>query len=163
MELTSYEESMIRNMMLSKSHREISKILDISIDETSKVISAAVSGSEIVTFQMKLDDKQMNRQRAASLRKKPVIDVARIEKQTSDLIQKKRDKEKSKQHRLDNDRRVRNETKLREQSFKTRDQKLFEKVLVRIDHKTFIYARPGEEESAKKNFLKHYKKPLQNL
>lgn len=64
---------------------------------------------------------------------------------------------------MDMDRRVRNETKLRNSSFKTVDHKLAEKVVVRIDRKTFIYAKPGEEEAAKKKFLKHYKSPLENI
>lgn len=48
-------------------------------------------------------------------------------------------------------------------TYKTRNINYGQLVTVRIDHTTTIYARPGEEETTKKEFLKQYKRPLDKI
>ena len=50
-------------------------------------------------------------------------------------------------------------SKRRPSMYKTREVDYSKLVTVRIDNKTFIYAKPGREAATKKAFLKHYGLP----
>lgn len=146
-EFTITDQSIIKNMMLQKSAKEISKLLDCKTQDVLDFMKIAVHGTNIVTCQMKLDAKRPL--------KKP---VKKKQKDNSKLQLKKlveeRKKEKVKRLQMDEERK----RSRRPPTYKSKEVDYSQLITVRIDAKTFIYAKPGDDiEKLKANFLKTYK------
>jgi LytS/YehU family sensor histidine kinase len=160
MELTSTEESMIRNMMLSKSYKEIAFVLDFTYDQISAYVSSVTAGTDIITYQQRLDEKKSNGRRSESLTKTKAIKVAK-EKVADKKI--KEEREATNRHRVDHERNLENKRRESRQRLPTIQVDYTKKVMVRIDRTTFIYAFPGQEEQAKAAFLKQYRRPIDKI
>ena len=63
-EFTASDQSIVRNLMLTKSHRDIASFMECPVEEINTLICSMVLGTTIITHQMKLDSK-------AAARKKP--------------------------------------------------------------------------------------------
>ena len=141
-ELSLQEVSTIKNMMLSSSYKEISDLLNISIDLVGHCVKELTAGSEVITHQAKLDRKKLSREpvkvhKTKVIKPKPV-DQKKIEHAKTKYIEKKQ---------FEHRRRERDQIPTRKIDY----SKL---VRVMIDKKTSIYCMPGEEEKNRKAFLK---------
>jgi hypothetical protein len=160
-QFSEMEQSIIRNMMASKSVKDIARMVDSNVGDVAAFIKAAVEGTGIVTYQMRLDAKKMAKPAKApkpAKAKKKKISAAALLK----IEQAKKEKEQAYKIKMAK----------HKEALAARDAKVYQRrppnyktivvdytklQTVRIDRKTVIYAKPGENiEALKKRFLKNY-------
>lgn len=151
-EFTASDQSIIRNLMLTKSHRDIASFMECNIEDINRVICSMVIGTAIITHQMKLDKKAADRKtppKPKDLSRKRVA----VQKQ---VIKQAEEKQRSYSEVMKVERQRRNLN--REPRLPTKHVDYSQKISVRIDRKTTIYADPGEDiQALKERFLKTYK------
>lgn len=152
-EFSITDQSIIKNMMLQKSAKEISRLLDCKTQDVADFIKNAVHGTNIVTHQMKIEAKHPAKK---TVEKRQTISRAKIKKQEA-ALQIRITEEKIK---LKSRRQVEDDRKRRQPSmYKSKNVDYSKLITIKIDAKTYIYANPGDNiEKVKSNFLKTYKK-----
>lgn len=168
-EFSEMEQSIIKNMMLRKSHKDIVRLLDCDLVDLSFFISEHVADTDIITWQMKLDLNKPIKRVQPPKEKKVVIRIPKPVKQPDPLEKERMEARKLAQLAKEQKSRDFNErmnierqraVRRREPQLKTKDHNFSAKVSVRIDRCTVILVKPGEEEKAKKEFMKFYKRPI---
>jgi len=162
-ELTAIEESIVKNMMLSKSHKEIAALLDKPVEDIAAIIAKITAGTGIITLQMKKDSVKKVRPekvKPISIRKvavkKPNVEKARTES-LKEQVRRNREERQMIERQRDSDKRQMNG------QYKTKKVDYSNKVMLRIDRTTYIYAERGKEEETKNEYLKLYRRPLDNI
>jgi hypothetical protein len=165
-EFSEMEQSIIKNMMLRKSYKEIARMLDCDIEQLAFYIIEEVEGMDVITWQMKLDEKKAKAPKKPTLlrpvkvvKQKELSDTQKLKiEQRKEEDLKKQIKLAAYKNRMSNE----NESKYRRRppNYKTIPVDYTKLVTIRIDKSTTIYSIPGEEEKTKTRFLKHYSKPI---
>jgi hypothetical protein len=172
-EISALDQSIIRNSMLSKSHKEIAALLDLQVEEVYLYISQVVKDTGVVTRQMRQDlqhSKKASLPKAAKpIKEKPAKKVDSVnEIARQNMATQKPEKQQMEKLRKDQERERRGalaEKKYRRLPTKFKDLEVDYSKLntIRIDRKTVIYCKPGQDpEAVKKRFLKNYSKVLKN-
>jgi hypothetical protein len=149
------ERSLIKNMMLSKSFKDIASMLERDVNEIREAVEE-LKNPGAVTFQEKLDAK-----RKVKAPRPPRVKVksAREKKKEEEKLRKERERE-IKRKNLDYER-SRARASSREPKYETKAVDYSQLRSIKIDRTTTIYAKPGEDiETVKANFLKTYQKPI---
>ncbi len=158
------EKGIIRNMMLSKSHRDIARIIDCSVDQVASIITEEIAGTDTITHQMKLDATKPPKKTKPPKPPKQVLQEKKLSATQKRSIEKQRIADQKQQRKLEAYRVARDieieKKKRRPSNYKTIEVDYTKKIMVKIDHTTYIYSVPGQEEKTKRDFLKNYKKPI---
>lgn len=166
MEFTSTEGSIIRNMMLNKSCKDIAGLLDLDVEAVNEYVTSVTAGTGIITYQARIDEKKATRSKANAMRipKPPKEKKVKVKKQTVVKVDDRKEQKRRNKEEADmiEGRRKLNLRESRRQ-YKTIDVDYSKMVTIRIDRTTIIYSKPGEEEATKTKFLKHYKRPIDNI
>jgi hypothetical protein len=141
-----FEVSMIRKLMSCKSDEDIAEILERSVPDVKEKIHELTGGNS--PFQeSQLQKKRQAERRAEELRLK------RQEKQARKDVEKKRTTSSAIISRSTADR-IQANKRRNEPKFVTKVVELSQLVAVRIDHKTTIFIKPGEDpEGAKEKYF----------
>lgn len=145
---------------MQKSASDIARLLDYDIADVTAFINSAVEGSEIVTCQMKLDARKKARpsKAAPGKRRKPEQVRRAEEKNREYLISEQKRLNKLEKENIEQSRRKAS-WESRRPLYKTKVVDYSKLITVRINRKTVIYAKPGEDiEKLKKSFRKNYPK-----
>jgi hypothetical protein len=149
-ELTLTELSIIKNMMLSKSHKYISDLLGHPILEIKNCIKE-LTAPGVVTYQDKLDAAKRNRVSTKPLKIKAIpVKKVIVKHQVETTINQR---QKNKDERLFIERQREGERKRSRATIPTRIIDYSKLVKVIIDKKTCIYVKPGQEETGREEFL----------
>ena len=135
--------SIVRNMMLTQSYKQIAQLLNYSEEEIQDAVKLINHELNLVTFQDKLNAK-----------KKVKVNVKK-DKVREEIFKEQVLKNKAERMRIERQRAL--ERRRPEETFITRKIDYKEKVMLRIDRNTYIYAEVGKEKQAKEDFLKIYK------
>lgn len=158
-EFTDQDLSIIRNMMISKSNKTIAALLDCKTQDIDSVIARIKQTEGLPSFQDKIDAKRKPKPQKVKAPKKirQETDIQRLARE------KKEERAALKVQRLNMDEKSRVAREIaRGPKFKTKETDYKKLRTLRIDRKTFIYINPGQdEEKAKADFLKTYKKSFQ--
>jgi len=166
MEFTDMELSIIGNMMVSKPNRQIAELLDIDVAHINTEVNRQAALLGIIPLQSKIDAKiaQKKAIRAKHQTKRGNEAINRkarqeTEIQKADRIRKEqRQQEKLTRLNADEKSRVFRE-KARGPKFQTKQVDYTQLHAVRIDKKTIIYIKPGQDEDkAREHFLKTHTK-----
>ena len=155
--ITTAEAGMIKNMLIRNTHKQIAELLGRSVQEiATEAAKYAVTG--VVTMEEKRPVKiaKIKAPKVAkpsnSIKEKKIAEFKKEERKRNEqermkiLQQQKRDRENS-----------RRKVNSRVVDYSTQ-------VTVRIDAKTMIYCKPGEEKMAKEKFLRlHRPNEISNL
>jgi hypothetical protein len=134
-ELMQWEKDVIMNSMVSKSSREISALLGVDAKRVSDYI-CSVCGT-IATMDQKIAERKAIREPKSPVKKK------------------KKEKVRITSARIDNV----IPFKHLQRSYKTRQQDFTLLIPVKIDHKTYIYVKPGSDiEKVKQDFINNIEK-----
>lgn len=146
------EKSMVKNMMMQKSHTYIANMLEKPIESISTLVDILANGA--ITKQMKLDAKKPVKKAKApkAPKKKAGKTLEQLNRERKELQQKTVAREAKNQV----ERTLVQNREHAKRKYKSLVVDYSKLVTVRINDKTFIYAKPGEEEKAKKQFLKNY-------
>jgi hypothetical protein len=135
-ELMQWEKDVIMNSMVSKSSREISALLGVDAKRVSDYICSAIA----VPSQRRI---------RRSLREKLYVS------RRSPVKKKKKEKVRITSARIDHV----IPFKHLQRSYKTRQQDFTLLIPVKIDHKTYIYVKPGSDiEKVKQDFINNIEK-----
>jgi membrane protein involved in colicin uptake len=149
MEFSEMEQSIIKNSMLRKSHKEIAWILDVDVTDIAQFIESITIGTDIVTLQMQRDRS-----------KKPAKPKSQRQPSKSKILAEQRKKEKAIELKHRNEiekQRHEQRSRARQPAFKTKQVDYSQLISVKIDRKTTIYAKPGEDVSElKAKFIEKY-------
>lgn len=141
--------SIVRNMMLTKSYKQIGQLLDCSEDEIAEAVKE-VNKEMLVTFQDKINAKR----KVTKVVKKEKLQEERFKEQVlknkAERIRVERHRQLEKGHR-------------NEERYQTRHRDYSKMRMIKIDRMTYIYAPHGEEEKTKEEYLKLYKSPLEKI
>lgn len=139
-EISEMELSIIKNMMLRKSHRYISAALDLPQEEITRVISIMTEGSDILTWQMKLDRRPKVTKQIKPKRKSFENDFVKPNRKS------KPDQEAERYH----SKRLKD---LEKKKIPTLVIDWNQRHSLKVDKNTFIVLKPGEDpEAAKKAY-----------
>ena len=162
-DITDLEIGIVRNMMLSKSNRQIAEIMGWEVKDANDIVNQLCLSNNLTCFQEKLNNKRQ--ERAAAKPKKESKQKIKKErpaklssKEKEAYLKEKEEKIKRSSYsevmKVERQRRNLN----REPRLPTRHVDYSQKISVRIDRKTTIYADPGEDiQALKERFLKTYK------
>ena len=154
-EISPLQQQIIRNSMLSKSSKEIADLLGCSAEDVNAFVAADIKGKTIITKQMMIDARQKA--------KKPVIKKAKEPKPVNlkkakvniqnEFNEAKEQKIKNLNEKMQHERNA----ALSKRKYKTREVDYSQRLTVKINSKTFIYAEPGETaDQARARFNKNY-------
>ncbi len=159
-EVNSMERSIIKNMMLSRSHKDIAAFLERPVAEISEIAAELNPENKISTYQDRLNERKATYIRPVRIK---VVKPAGAKMLKADRLKIERE-EKLEQKRRNQAERLNIEAQRRNAkrapSFKMKEVDYSKMVTVRIDRTTFIYAEPGHEQEAKQRFLKTYVRPI---
>lgn len=172
-EFSEMEQSIIKNMMLRKSYKDISSLLGCNVDDLAFFITVRIEGTDIMTWQMKLDahksvkkikdsnqrmEKKVTAPEGKVIIPRPARDLKREEKKLQEeQLQEFKRKRHLEKLNAENEKKYRR----RPPNYKTIAVDYSKMITVRIDRKTVIYANPGEDiEKLKQRFKKNYSKFL---
>lgn len=142
------ERSIIKNMMLSTSHKDIAALIGCTEKEVAEIVSSHIAGTAMVTYQVKLNERNFERK----IDRAKIVNAAKIEREKN-----REQKIKNKNHRIEIEQHRKNSR--REPSFKTREVDFTEMMSVRIDSKTVLQVKKGSDiEALKKRYSKKVKK-----
>lgn len=150
--LNDTELSIVRNMMLSSSDKDISDLLERPVNVITDSIKELVSGTGIITHQQKLDAKKSLR--SAKLPKSPKPKILTDKARADQADQKHKETLRDIRNKIAVEREHNN--RRRESQFKTIEVDYAKLVMVKIDDRTNIYAKPGEEEKTRAEYLKKH-------
>ncbi len=159
MPFSTLDQSIIRNSMLSKSDKDIAALLGCSTADVHAYISNQLLGTNIVSRQMKLEAKRPAKKPKIKAEKKqnPAKTIRQI-KQHQQKLAVKEQKQKNLTEKYLAERRSKNETHENRRRYKTREVDYSKLILVKIDSKTSIYIKPGQDaEIEKERFLKNFR------
>jgi len=162
-EFSETDQSIIKNMMLTKSVKHISRVVDSDAGSVAAFIRSVISGTDLITEQMKLDAKKPMK-KAIAPKEKTVTQSQLAARKKRDEAQKlqeeiKKQKKQNLYDRLQQENEKKN--KRRPPAYKTRHVDYSQLITVKIDRKTTIYANPGDNiEMVKRRFLKNYQNSL---
>lgn len=192
-EFSPVDISIIENMMLTKTHKQIAEMIDKPLKETGELIETICEKEELMSCQAKQtalrvirrserpvkvkppkrqkDDNRtpwslLDGDRPAAVEKKPVTRQARASKEETPEQKLAREiKEERKaadlQRRNHNEVNRRDRENRRQPAFKNKEVDYNELRTLRIDKRTVIYIKYGEDpKKAKENFLKVYAKVI---
>lgn len=142
--ISANDMTIVRNMMLTKSYKQIAQLLDCS-EEDIAVAVTEINVTHLVTFQDKLNAKVK------------VKEKHQEEKFKEQVLKNKAERLRVERHR------ALEKSRHREERFETRQHDYSKMRMIRIDRMTYIYARHGEEEKARQDYLKLYKTPLEKI
>jgi hypothetical protein len=144
------EVSVIRNMMHSRSFKDIAAVLDRTKQEIAECVAYIIDGTDIIPFQTSQDQRlkqnkpvkvKLPKQKPASGKKITKADLERIERE-----KRKEQKKVNQQERL----RVDHErAKARAEArgkYVTREVDYTKLRTVKVCKGTFVYAKPGESD-----------------
>lgn len=132
-DLMQWEQDLIINSMLRKSSKNIATLLSINEKTVADFIRLQPGMSLSITMDKKIADRKAHQVKTiaikkAKLKKEKTITSARV---------------------------VHSVTKFTERHYKTIKQDYSELIPVKIDHKTYIYVKPGSDiDKVKRQFLK---------
>jgi len=160
-QFSEMDQSVIRNMMASKSAKDIARMVDSNAGDVAAFIKTAVDGTSILTYQMRLDAKKMAKPaksaKPAKKKSKKLSDAALLKIEQAKKEKEQNYKIKMASHKEALAARDAKAYQRRPPSYKTIVVDYTKLQTVRIDRKTVIYAKPGENiEALKKRFLKNY-------
>lgn len=167
-EFSEYELSIIGNMILSKSNKTIADLLDRPVKEVVDLVTEIKIRENLISFQDKLDTKiaqrkalhgkHQNRRGSAAMNK--LNNKAPETEIQKELRHKQEQRQIEKIKRLNEDEKRRsNKEKNNRPKFKMKNIDYSQLHSLRIDSKTIIYIKPGEDPAiARANFLNIYKK-----
>lgn len=141
--------TIVRNMMLTKSYKQIAQLLDCS-EEDIAVAVTEINVTHLVTFQDKLNAK-------VKVKVKRKKEKHQEEKFKEQVLRNKAERLRVERHS------ALQKSRHREERFETRQHDYSKMRMVRIDRMTYIYARHGQEEKARQDYLKLYKTPLEKI
>ena len=169
-EFSAVDKGIIRNMLVSCSYKQISETIGRSVQDISLIVNAEFATQRLVTKQQRIDVKAAARkeQRPVRAAKKSLPpDQQKLQQQF--VKKQKQDAEKlaaqtRKEERLANQReramvnhqRIQ-KNNLNSRAVKTKVVDYSSLVIVRIDAKTWIYAKPGDEEEARRKHMEYHK------
>lgn len=149
--VTDLDRGIIRNMMLKHSHKEIADLLGYTVPVVAACIELMVSGTAIVTRQMVIESKKIAQ--AKPVKKKKPLKEKKIE---AEWREQKEQKKLNTQEKIEHVRKQQTAAWLARKTFKTIPVDLKKLVSVKIDDKTAIFIKPGEDvEAARKKFFKN--------
>ncbi len=147
-QLTHIHLSIIKNMMLSQSYKHMAELLGFSVATIEECVKELTADTSLVTRQQKLDARISAR--PVRIKKVPAkIRAVNADIQHKDTLRAIRNKIAG--EREHNNRR-------RESVYKTIAVDYTQMVLVKVDDKTFIYAKPGQEEKSREAYRKKHPK-----
>jgi len=151
---TEAEEGIIRNMMLTTSYKDIASLLDCSKLDVAEIVDRLTRGTDIITWQAKLNQKKAEQMKAAGPKKMTPAVKARIEKE--------KDKQLKKQVTAQRNNFERNKANTRREfQYKTKHVDFTKMVSVRVDEKTQILVPAGTDpEATKAKYLKNNKNKI---
>ena len=155
--ITPAEAGMIKNMLIRNTHKQIAELLGKSVAEiATEALKYAVNG--VVTMEEKRPAKTV-------VIKIPKIGRPKItDPEKLQLAKLKEERRRNEQERLMINQKRQTERNLSRRKLKDRIVDYNTQVTVRIDAKTMIYCKPGEEAMAKKKFLQlHRPNEMNNL
>lgn len=169
------DQSIIRNLMLTKTDKDIAMMVELPVESVTRYIATVCEASGLFSYQMKMD----LRKAARPVREKaPRIPKPKTPKHGKSNAQRPAPKAKVQseaQRRKEEDKKLKRKLQMqratieaershqrraaREPMFKTKQVNWAAKVSVRIDAKTTILIDPGQNpEEARQNYLfKHSK------
>lgn len=131
------ELRIIQSMIKKQSYLQIAAVVDRPVEMIAEYVSQYLKGKDILTFQQGIDEKILRKRKA-------ILETADGIARNNELKRLLRSRE---DQRLQKRRRV-------EPSFADRIQDYSTMVAIRIDNKTIIYARPGEDvQKVKQKFI----------
>jgi len=148
MEFSETERSIIQNMMATKSHKEIAFMVDRNIEDVAAFIKKLCAETGLPARQQKLDDKRKHRPDKVSLKK--------LEKKSEAALLNREQKERNRQERRRINHEKEKERIENEQRFETKKEDYSNKVMVKVDRNTYIYAERGKEQQARNEYLNRY-------
>lgn len=149
-EFSEMEQSIIKNMMLRKSYKDIAQLLEYDVRDLKRFISAEIEGTDITTWQMKLDERKPVKRARPAREPASETERLRIDQRKADDLKKEL---KLAAYRI----RINNESERkqlrRQPAYKNVVRDYSKMKLVRIDEKTFIYVKPGDDiEAARERY-----------
>lgn len=140
------EESIIKNMMLSKSHKDIAALLRCGKEDVKGLIVVLTKDTNIVTHQMKLDQRAAGRPHPVKVKipRPPTKAATEKEKKLKEKVSLRAQQQKNTRERKSRNR-------PREPEFKTKDVDYSKMIIVKVDRKTFIQVPAGSDIEAVKN------------
>lgn len=141
--------TIVRNAMLTQSHKQIAQLLDCSEDEIAEAVKE-VNKEMLVTFQDKINAKRKGKKVVKKEKLQEEKFKEQVLKNKAERIRVERHRALEKGHR-------------HEERFATRRHDYSKMKMIRIDRMTYIYAPHGEEEKTKEEYLKLYKSPLEKI
>ncbi len=158
-DFSDMELSIVRNMMRTRSNKDIANILDRPLIEVDSVVSHLVTITGLDSFQMKLDQSRPNKVKAS---KPPRVKVVKAEVK-SELRNRQEEREAIRRHRLKMEDAMRQKRAARnEQKYVTKRVDYSKMNHVKIDRNTWIVVNPGDKESVER-FKHMYVKPIDRL
>jgi len=159
------EVSVIRNMMHSRSFKDIAAVLDRSKEEISECVSWIADGTEIIPHQTILDERAAAQKRPPRVRvpKPKTASPAKLKKADKEKIDREKKKELKKANQQERMRVDHERAKIRAESrgrFLTREVDYTNMHMVKVCKGTYVYANPGEtDQQAIDRYYRTYKKP----
>jgi hypothetical protein len=135
-EFSEMEQSIIKNSMLRKTHKQIADLLDSNVTDIAQFIQTLTTGTQIISKQMELDAHKKTKAPKPLSKHELIADQRKKDKQAEQMRKNDIEKDRHEQRR-----------RSREPAFKTKQVDYSQMISVRIDRKTTIYAKPGEDIS----------------
>ena len=143
--------SIIRNMMRVKPVKYISLVIDQPQQNVIEMIMKLCAEEGLTPYPEK-------KRKSVKIKREPRPISGKQIKREKELKSKQLDqKQRNIAERMRIDRQRALERRRPEETFSTRKIDYKEKVMLRIDRNTYIYAEVGKEKQAKEDFLKIYK------
>lgn len=140
--ISETDRSVIKNMMLTKSYKDISFLVNRSISEVEIIVKELTDETGLISWQQKHNAK-----------KKPKKSTKSISPEKKELReQKERNRQERRRVNHEKQRTVREY----EQRFNTIKTDYSKKIMIKIDRHTYIYAEPGKEKETREEFLRSF-------
>lgn len=141
--------SIVRNMMLTKSHKQIAQLLGRTEEEIAEAVRE-VNKEMLITFQDKINSKKKVKLKTKKEKLQEENFKSQVLKNKAERIRVERQRALQKGHSAP-------------ESFATRKRDYSQLKMVKVDRTTYIYAPHGQEEEARHNYLKMYRTPLEKI
>jgi hypothetical protein len=149
-EFSEMDQMIIRNCMLSKSHKDIAELIGCDVKTVAAFIVVLIAGTSIVTRQMIIDQKKIGQKKPVAKKAKPISD----EKIKEEWREQKEVKARNFNEHIKIERRKDQDRRF--PKYKTLSVDTSRLLSVRIDDKTTIFIKPGEDAAAaKEQFFKN--------
>lgn len=155
-EFDEIEKQIIRNAMISKSNSEIALLIDADVHDVAAFISG-ITTIGVATRQMKIDKKKsLHKPKPA---KTPRVKVSSEAKRRELEAKKLRKEQQDEKNKIEGERYATRKAS-REPKYKTKVVDYSTMKTIRIDSKTLIYIKAGEDETAARKlyYEQHIKK-----